>query len=311
MTDLAVIIVTWNIQELIVDTLRTLYDDLEQSQLDAQVIVVDSASSDDTVATITEHFPQTTLIVSDENLGFAGANNLGMESVGFGTPLAENLPRVVYLLNPDTLTKIGATQTLFDTLMSDEKIGVVGAQLSYSDGSFQHSSFTFPGLRQLWVEFFPTPGRLIDHPFNGRYPRELYAQDKPFEVDFMLGATMMLKREVIQSTNMFDCRFFMYAEEVDWQWRIKQAGWKILCVPQAQVVHLSGQSTGKAKPRSILNLWESRLLLYKEHYPNWKLAIAKQMVAIGMQNKIKQAKNNNISQDVIEAYQKVRELALA
>lgn len=311
MTDLAIIIVTWNIRELIIDALRTIYEDLEQSNLDAQVIVVDSASSDDTVSAVAEHFPQTKIIASDENLGFAGANNLGMESLGFGNPSADNLPPAVYLLNPDTLTKQGATQTLFDTLMSDNKIGVVGAQLSYGDGSFQHSSFTFPGLRQLWVEFFPTPGRLIDHPFNGRYPQALYTQNKPFEVDFMLGATMMLKREVIQATHMFDRRFFMYAEEVDWQWRIKEAGWKILCVPQAHVVHLSGQSTGKAKPRSILNLWESRLLLYQKHYPAWKLVIAKQMVALGMQQKIKQAIDNNLDQDIIEAYQQVRELALA
>ncbi len=311
MTDLAIIIVTWNVRELVLDALRTLYADLAQSNLDAQVIVVDSASSDDTVKVIAETFPEAHVIASEENLGFGGANNLGMQSLGFGNPEANDLPRAVYLLNPDTLTQTGATQTLFEALFADENNGVVGARLTYGDGSFQHSSFQFPGLRQLWVEFFPTPGRLIDHPFNGRYPHQLYNNQAPFEVDFMLGATMMLKREVIQETGMFDPQFFMYAEEVDWQWRIHDAGWRILCVPEAHVIHLAGQSTGQAKPRSIINLWQSRLLLYEKHYPAWKLALAKRMVAIGMERKTKQAQQNNVDQSVINAYAKVRELALA
>lgn len=311
MIDLAVIIVTWNVRDIVLDALRTLYADLEHRDLNAQVIVVDSASSDDTVVAIKNAFPQTTVIASDENLGFAGGNNLGMTSLGFGTFATTDLPRAVYLLNPDTLTQMGATQTLFDTLMLDDKYGVVGARLSYEDGSFQHSSFEFPSLRQLWVEFFPTPGRLIDHPFNGRYPRALYDRQAPFPVDFMLGATMMLRREVIQEVGMFDPQFFMYVEEVDWQWRIRKAGWEILCVPQAHVVHLAGQSTKQVKPRSVINLWESRLYLFEKHYPQWKLAIAKQMVALGMRRKIQQAHSSQTDGHLIQAYQQVRELALA
>ena len=310
MTDLAVIIVTWNVRDIALDALRTLYADLEQSELDARVIVVDSASSDGTVDAIATQFPQTEIIASQENLGFAGGNNTGIKSFGFGQDNSDNLPRAVYLLNPDTLTEIGATQCLFDTLMSNEKTGVVGARLTFGDGSFQHSSFSFPGLRQLWVEFFPTPGRFIEHPFNGRYPHDLYHGKQPFEVDFMLGATMMLRREVIQETGMFDTQFFMYAEEVDWQWRIRKAGWNILCVPQAHVVHLGGQSTGQVKPRSIINLWESRLRLYKKHYPAWKLAIAKRMVAIGMSRKINRAQQENVDSAVIDAYRTVRKQAL-
>lgn len=309
MTDIAVIIVTWNVRDIVLDALRTLYADLEQSQLDARVIVVDSASSDNTVEAIARQFPQTEIIASQENPGFAGGNNAGIELSGFGKGNADDLPRAVYLLNPDTLTDIGATQCLFDTLMSDEKIGLVGARLTFGDGSFQHSSFTFPGLRQLWVEFFPTPGRLIEHPFNGRYPRDLYHGQDPFEVDFMLGATMMIRREVIQETGMFDTQFFMYAEEVDWQWRIRKAGWNILCVPQAHVVHLGGQSTGQAKPRSIVDLWQSRLRLYKKHYPGWKLAIAKKMVVAGMSRKISKAQQENTDSAIIDAYRTVRKLA--
>ncbi|MEO1165191.1 MAG: glycosyltransferase family 2 protein [Chloroflexota bacterium] len=311
MTDLAVIIVTWNNEVIVLDALQTLIDDLAQSTLDADIIVVDSASSDNTVTNVQERFPDVTMIASETNLGFAGANNLGMQSLGFGNDSASNLPHAVYLLNPDTLTKIGATQTLFETLMADERHGVVGARLSYGDGSHQHSSFMFPGLRQLWVEFFPTPGRLIESPFNGRYPLDLYDGNAPFDVDFMLGATMMLRKEVIQQVGMFDTQFFMYAEEVDWQWRIRDAGWRILCVPTAHVVHLSGQSTSQAKPRSILNLWQSRLRLYSKHYTSWKHALARRMVAIGMARKIQSAKADNSDSAIIDAYEQVRKIALS
>lgn len=311
MTDLAVIIVTWNVREIVLDALRTLYADLTTTDLQTQVIVVDSASSDGTVVAIAEQYPQTSLIASQENLGFAKGNNVGMQSLGFGDAAATELPKAVYLLNPDTLTELGATQILFDTLMADEQNGVVGARLTYGDGSFQHSSFMFPGLRQLWAEFFPTPGRLYDSRFNGRYPRSLYQNDEPFEVDFMLGATMMIKREVILQIGMFDSQFFMYAEEIDWQWRIHKADWRILCVPEAHVVHLGGQSTKQVKPRSITDLWQSRLRLFEKHYPTWKLAIAKRLIAIGMSRRIKQEQERNTDDAIIRAYSQVREMALA
>jgi N-acetylglucosaminyl-diphospho-decaprenol L-rhamnosyltransferase len=294
------------------DALRTLYADLEQSQLQAQVIVVDNASSDGTVDAIRAQYPQVHLIASAENLGFGRANNEGMRYLGFGTDTpSEQLPQAVYLLNADTLTESGATKTLYDALMSNARNGLVGARLTYGDGSFQHSAFAFPGLRQLWVEFFPTPGRFIEGRFNGRYPCALYAGTEPFEVDFMLGATMMLRREVIQQTGMFDEQFFVYSEEVDWQWRIRKAGWRILCVPQAHIIHLAGQSTTQVKAKSVIYLWESRLKLFKKHYPEWKRFLARQLIAIGMSIKIRQTKRANLSDEVIKAYQTVREMALS
>ncbi|MCA9915026.1 MAG: glycosyltransferase family 2 protein [Anaerolineae bacterium] len=310
MLDLAVIIVTWNVREIVLDALRTLYTDLENSGLSAKVIVVDSASDDDTVGAVRQNFPQVEVIASQENLGFGRSNNAGMEALGFGKDVPpEELPSAVYLLNPDTLTQPGATRQLYDTLFSATDIGLTGAQLSYGDGSFQHSAFAFPGLRQLWAEFFPTPGRFIEGRFNGRYPRALYAGKTAFDVDFMLGATMMLRREVILEMGMFDPQFFMYGEEVDWQWRIRKAGWRIVCDPRAHVIHLVGQSTGQAKPRSIRNLWQSRLILYKKHYPAWKLTVAKWLVSAGMRRKIQQAQAEHAPDDVIQAYQTVQEWA--
>lgn len=306
MTQLAVIIVTWNVCDLALEAVRTLYADLAQSGLSHRVVVVDSASSDGTVEAMRTAFPQVECLASETNLGFAGGNNAGLRLLGFGSDVPpDTLPEAVYLLNPDTITHLGATRTLYDTLMRFPDVGVVGARLSYGDGSFQHSAFAFPGLRQLWAEFFPLHWRLREGSFNGRYARAAYSGSAPFDVGHTLGATMMLKREVILQTGMFDEQFFMYCEEVDWSWRIHKAGWRILCVPQAHVTHLGGQSSGQVRPRSVINLWDSRLRLYRKHYPKWKLALAQQLVRWGMRRKLR----STTDPDLRAAYQTVYDMA--
>jgi GT2 family glycosyltransferase len=299
---LAVILVTWNVRDLALDALRSLYADLDASGMAADVYVVDSASSDGTPDAIAAAFPQVRLTASRENLGFGKANNLAIRQV----MSAPTPPDALYLLNPDTITQPGATRALYDALMANERAGLVGARLSYADGSFQHSAFAFPGLRQLWVELFPTPGRFIESGFNGRYPRALYDGGVPFPVDFVLGATMMLRREAVAQTGGFDEAFFMYCEEIDWAWRLHAAGWDVLCVPSARVIHLGGQSTGQARPRSVINLWTSRLLLAQKHYPAWKRLLARELVALGMARR--QAQTDDPA--LIPAYRTIRRLAL-
>lgn len=315
MADLAVVIVTWNVRELVMQALGSLLADLETSGLDAAVYVVDSASSDGTAEAVAAAFPPVRVIASAENLGFGKANNRALREMGFApdqpskapplSPASDALPNAVYLLNPDTITLPGATRHLYDALMSAPDVGLVGAQLAYEDGSFQHSAFGFPGLRQLWAEFFPTPGRLIEGRFNGRYPRALYERGQPFDADCVLGATMMLRREVIEQTGGFDEAFFMYCEEIDWAWRIRQAGWRTQCVPAARVVHLAGKSASQARPQSIINLWTSRLHLYAKHYPAWKLWLARGLVALGMTRRLRQGEQP----EVRAAYARVREMA--
>ncbi len=296
---LAVVVVSWNVRDLLLDALRSLYADL--GDWEAQVYVVDSASTDGTPEAVAAAFPQVKLIACAENLGFSRANNLALKQIMSGEP-----PTAVYLLNPDTITQPGATRALHDALTGSERVGLVGARLSYEDGSFQHGAFAFPGLSQLWGELFPTPGRWIEGEFNGRYPRALYESDQPFPVDFVLGATMMLKPEVIRQTGEFDQAFFMYCEEIDWAWRIHDAGWEVWCVPSARVTHLAGKSSAQARPRSVIHLWTSRLLLAKKHYPAWKRLLARGLIAAGMTRQIAQTQDPALR----DAYATVRRLAL-
>lgn len=317
--DLVVIMVSWNTRDITLDALRTLRADLDANGPDAAVWVVDNASTDGTPQSIRERFPDVTLIASESNLGFAGGNNYALRLLGF-----ENLPgqkkhdkpKAVYLLNPDTRTQPGATRALYDALMSLPNAGVVGARLSYEDGAFQHSAFRFPGLGQLVIDLFPVPGRFHDSWLNGRYPRRLYQAGNPFPVEHTLGATMMLRQEVIDQTGLFDERYFMYCEEIDWSKRIRQAGWEIYCVPAAHVVHLAGQSTGQTRPQSIVNLWRSRFLFFDTYERPIKRALARKIVRLGMQRKIAETRRafaaGRLSAEerdaLIEAYRTVQTL---
>lgn len=289
--DLVVVIVTWNVQKFVRGALRTLYDDLQTSGLNAQVYVIDNASSDSTVEAIQAEFPAVKLLVQKDNLGFARGNNVALRELGFRDQPAPNPtgPRAVFLLNPDTLVQPGAIRTLYDALFSLPRAGLVGAQLSYEDGSFQHGAFGFPGLWQLVIDLFPVPGRLYNSRLNGRYNQRCYAAGQPFPVDHTLGATMMLRRDLIEETGIFDEQFYMYCEEVDWSMRIHEAGWEIYAVPQAHITHLEGKSANQIRAQSVINLWSSRLRLYTKHYPPLKLAIARLLVKLGMERKIRQA----------------------
>jgi N-acetylglucosaminyl-diphospho-decaprenol L-rhamnosyltransferase len=319
--DLAVIVVSWNTRDLTLDALRMLYQDLNANGPDAAVWVADNASSDGTPDAVRQQLPQVRLIACDTNLGFAGGNNHVLRQIGFSDQPGQpqdtgRLPKAVYLLNPDTLTQSGATRTLYEALFSLPRAGVVGAQLAYADGSFQHGAFHFPGLRQLLVELFPLPGRLYESAFNGRYPRAAYQQNAPFPVDHTLGATMMIRREAILQTGLFDEQYFMYCEEIDWSIRIRRAGWEIYSVPAAHVTHLVGQSTGQIRPQSVVNLWRSRFRLYQKHYSPLKCALARVIVRRGMRRQITQARRDFAAgklsaadrDALIDAYQTVRGL---
>lgn len=317
--DLAVILVAWNVRTIIQNALRMLYADLQSSGLQTAVWVVDNLSSDGTAEAIRTNFPMVNLIEPGRNLGFAAGNNVALRRLGFHDQPTTNPggPRAIFVLNPDTLIQPGAIRALYDALFGLPKAGCVGAQLNYEDGTFQHSAFRFPGLWQIMIDLFPLPhrlhGRLYESRLNGRYPRRSYAAGQPFPVDHTLGATMMLRREVIEQTGLFDEQFFMYCEEIDWSMRIWQAGWKIYNVPTAYITHLEARSTNQIKPQSVINLWISRLRLYTKHYSGLKLALARSLIRLGMGWQIRKAQrmpslSHEQREALVNAYKQVMSL---
>jgi GT2 family glycosyltransferase len=163
--------------------------------------------------------------------------------------------------------------------------------LAYPDGRFQHGAFRFPGLWQLWFDLFPPrPRRLLDSRLNGRNPRRLYEAGRPFPVDFALGAALMVRREAIEAAGLLDEGYFMYAEEVDWCWRIRRAGWPFYCVPTARVIHHGGDSARQFRAQSFVNLWRSRHRLYGRFYGPLRRWLTARIVRLGMWAEVRRAR---------------------
>ncbi len=266
--DLAIVIVSYNTRELTGNCLASLYAAVERTTvtsgapLSAKVWVVDNASDDASAAMVAERYPQAILLANPRNLGFAGGVNLGLEAI----KALESPPSYVLLLNPDTLVAQDALSHMLAFLEEHPRVGVVGAQLAYGDGSFQHGAFRFPTLWMALFDFWTINHRLIHSRLNGRYPRRWYERGEPFAIDHPLGAAMMVRWQALQQVGHLDTDYFMYCEEIDWCMRAKGAGWGIYCVPQARIVHLEGQSAKQFRDKMFVALWRSRFRLAEKHY---------------------------------------------
>ncbi len=286
MIDVAVIIVSWNVRDYLSDCLRSVCTDLQRSKLRGEIWVVDNASTDGTVSLVQDLFPHVHVIVNEKNVGFGAANNQGM------TAAAATHPKYYFLLNPDTVVRPGAIAALVQCLEERPKAGMAGARLVYGDGRFQHSAFSFPGLGQLMFDLLPMPARLYETRLNGRYPRRYYrSSHKPFQVDHPLGATLIVRADVAETTKGFDESFHMYCEEIDWSWRVRNAGWEIYAVPQAEIVHYGGESTRQVPAQSIINLWSSRAQLYRKHHGALRLRVASRLVHSTMKKRSANARD--------------------
>ena len=297
-TALGVVIVSWNVRDLLARCLSSLFAELDRSQIAARVVVVDNASHDGSPDVIRAHFPRVELIACEENLGFAKGNNVGLRQLGLPHPPdaspdnttdAARRGGEILLLNPDTEIQPGAIAALLNVMRARPDAAIVTSRLSYGDGSFQHSAFHFPGLGQLSIDLFPTPGRFYESRFNGRYPRQRYERGRPFEIDTPLGAVMLLRREAIQRVGLFDEEFALYCEEIDWAARFKEAGWKNLCAPAAHIVHYEGRSTSQVRVQSFVKLWTSRYRLHTKHPQFAPLPLARRIVVSGMKRKSRDA----------------------
>lgn len=244
--DLAVVVVSYNVRRLLRACLQSLTNDAP-----AEIWVVDNGSADGSAEMVRAEFPEVRLLTPDHNLGFAAANNLALRETRAG---------FVCLLNPDTIVHDCALTGLVHFLQETPSAGVAGPQLYNPDGSYQSSAFGFPGLAQAVLDLAPLHPRLVQSRLNGRYP---LGQQRPYPIDHPLGACMVVRRAALEQAGPLDDGYFMYCEEVDWCWRIKQVGWEIYSVPAAQVTHFGGASTGQFREAMFVELFRGRMRLYE------------------------------------------------
>jgi N-acetylglucosaminyl-diphospho-decaprenol L-rhamnosyltransferase len=258
---LSVVIVSWNVSDLLDRCLTSLRSELERAQVRASVWVLDNGSEDETPEIVQSVHPWVNLIRSDENLGFVEGNNRVMRRLLDG----DEVPTYIWLLNPDTRVHPYAVERLIGFMNSHPRAGLAGPKLLNADGSLQMCAFRFPGVIQPLFDLHLMPERFYYSRFNGRYPRNWFDQKAPFRIDHPLGAAMFARAQAIRDVGLLDSQFFMYCEEVDWAWRMRNAGWSVWLVPEAEVTHIGGASTDQALPQTTRYLWQSRAKLYAKH----------------------------------------------
>ncbi|MCL5997750.1 MAG: glycosyltransferase family 2 protein [Chloroflexi bacterium] len=279
--ELGIVIVSWNVRELLRACLTSLLADITLAGVEAVIIVIDSASADGTPAMVQAEFAQVELIACKENVGYVGGNNLGMARLGLAGDDAGFIgavPPFVWLLNPDTVVRPGASRALLDFMRRHPRCGLCGPKLLNPDGSLQHGAFAFPGLVQLALETYPRLWRFRGTRLDGRYAPAHYEAGVPFRIGHPLGAAMLARTEAVSRVGPLDPGYEMYAEEVDWAMRMKRDGWERWCVPSAEVVHYGGASSGQASERAERTKWRSRQRYYSKYYPALKRWLALQLV---------------------------------
>jgi N-acetylglucosaminyl-diphospho-decaprenol L-rhamnosyltransferase len=248
---LSIIIVSWNTAQLLDNCLSSIL--ANPPTLPFETWVVDNASTDDSPRMVCEKYPQVHLVENRENVGFARANNQAIQNC---------TGNYILLLNPDTLVAPGALQALIDFLDKHPEAGAVGARIIRPNGTLQISSHPRPTLsRELWRLF-----HLDTLSPYAMYPLAKWETNQPQEVDILAGACLLVRKEVLEQIGYLDEDFFMYAEEIDLCHRMQRAGWRLYWTPQAEVVHLGGQSTQQVPTEMFLNLYGSNIKYFRKHY---------------------------------------------
>lgn len=252
--DVSIIIVSWNTKELLRDCLNSIFREVKCIEFD--VVVVDNASCDGSADMVRRDFPQVHLISNSENRGFAVANNQAM---------AEAKGRYILLLNSDTIVLGNCIAQTISFADDNPAAAVVGCRVLNHDRTLQATCFVFPSLLNMLLsgsylyKLFPR-SRLW-----GREQMTWWDRDDVREVDVVTGCFMLVRRDAINQVGLMDERFFMYCEETDWCYRFKEAGWKILFTPDAEIIHLRGASTAQAAGEMLLQLRGSKLMFLKKH----------------------------------------------
>lgn len=269
MTDLSILIVNWNTQRDLVHCLESI---LKMGKSDQrEVIVVDNGSHDGSREAVRSRFPAVRLIENEKNVGFAMAMNQGLRQCS---------GRYALLLNPDTQIKEGAIERMVSFMEACPRAAVSGPQLLNKDGSKQNSIANFPSLTTELLN-----KSLLRWMFPKRFPGKGSHYSEPVEVDSVIGACMLVRREVMEQVGFLDEDYFLFLEETDWCYRMKRAGWEVYHVPQAEVYHFQGRSAEAVKKRAKVEYYRSRYHFFRKHrgrFPRFLLLMGL-MVKLGVE----------------------------
>jgi N-acetylglucosaminyl-diphospho-decaprenol L-rhamnosyltransferase len=304
MLDLAVVIVNYNVRDLLRDCLLSLYD--SKGDFTFEVCVVDNDSHDGSATMVESEFPQVHLIRA-ENQGYAHGNNLGLRYFGFGegTETEDPAPRYALLLNADTLLPPSALADMIKFMDERSSAGVVGPRLVRTDGSLDRAcrrSFPTPEVAMYQIfglsRLFPRSKRF------GRYNLTYLSPDVSTELDSVVGAFMLIRREVLSQIGLLDERYFMYAEDLDLCYRAKQRDWQVWYNASVTVLHYKGQSSRQRSAFANQRFYETMRLFHDKHFKdrtffllNWLIYAAIEILGAWalLQNRLRRAEHRGVA----------------
>ncbi|MFQ3645532.1 MAG: glycosyltransferase family 2 protein [Anaerolineae bacterium] len=265
MHDLGIVIVNWNTCSLLDRCLATLYASVGVSY---RVVVVDNASTDGSAEMVRSRYPQAELIASETNDGYPVGNNRGLRLLGYRGvgDVDEDAPRYALLLNPDTELPPDALARMVAFMDAHPQAGVAGPRLILPDGTLDKACRR--GFPTPLVSFYHYSGLAKLFPKSrafGRYNMTFAPETATMEVDSVVGAYMQVRKEAIAAVGLLDETFFMYAEDLDWAYRIKQAGWQVWYVGEV-IVHHVKRAASRQSAKAQFEFWRAMLIFYRKHY---------------------------------------------
>lgn len=267
---ISLVIVNYNTREELKSALRSIYalngaDELE-------VLVVDNGSADGSQEMVRSEFPGAHLVINEENRGYSQACNLGI--------MHTDAPYVM-MLNSDIEFKESGPRELVEFLESHPRVGAVGPQLLNRDGSLQHSCRNFPSLLESLGHAFL--GDLFPrNPFTRSYHMVDFDHTRASSVDWVSGAAMMLRRSAYEEVGGFDEGYFMYVEDVDLCWRLREAGWETYYYPEVKVVHHIARASSQHSTRMLYHHHRSMYRFFTRRERGWKGWLLRPLILMGI-----------------------------
>jgi N-acetylglucosaminyl-diphospho-decaprenol L-rhamnosyltransferase len=283
--DLGIVIVNYQVRDLLRDCLASVY--ASRGGFSFKVCVVDNDSRDGSAEMVVDEFPQV-LLVRTENRGYAAGNNLGLREFGFvdqghgitgkeqGTTEAPSVgslastppwPRYALLLNPDTILPPSALADMLHFMEERPRAGVAGPRLVRADGSLDRACRrSFPTPEVAFYRLFGLSRLFSKSPRFGRYNLTYLSPDLTTEVDSVVGAFMLMRGVVLSQVGLLDERFFMYAEDLDLCYRVKQQGWQVWYNADVTVLHYKGQSSRQRSTFANVKFYETMRLFHDKHF---------------------------------------------
>lgn len=267
--NLSIVIVNYRTYELTRDTINSV---LKYSYpFSLEIIVVDNASGDDSLARLKDCFKdKVRVIASGENRGFAAGNNQALKDIDSDYAL---------LLNSDTVVWENTLQDIYEYMENNPDVGACGCRVRLENGELDKAcKRTFPNVKNSFFRLFHIPNRSKDDNYN----LTDLPDDEVYEIDCLTGAFMFIRKAALDEAGLLDETFFMYGEDIDLCYRIKQAGWKIVYYGKSSITHLKGASSKKQKSKLIYEFYRAMYVYYKKHHAGESSFIVNIVVYIGI-----------------------------